>query len=68
MSAHPETIALSARRRESAFGTVKPSEAEAFWFWLKLGRISFGGPAGQIAIMHEELVERRKGLAANMVS
>ena len=32
---------------------------EAFWFWLKLGFISFGGPAGQISIMHQELVERR---------
>src|SRR5690606_4834047 len=31
----------------------------AFLFWLKLGFISFGGPAGQIAIMHDELVERR---------
>ncbi len=41
-------------------GTVKPSEREAFRFWLKLGMISFGGPAGQIAIMHEELVERRR--------
>ena len=41
-------------------GTAKPSELEAFWFWLKLGCISFGGPAGQIAIMHDELVERRK--------
>jgi chromate transporter len=60
VSAHPETIAPSTRRHEPAFGTVKPSEAEAFWFWLKLGCISFGGPAGQIAIMHEELVERRK--------
>jgi chromate transporter len=34
--------------------------AEAFRFWLKLGFISFGGPAGQIAIMHKELVERRR--------
>ena len=32
---------------------------EAALFWLKLGFISFGGPAGQIAIMHQELVERR---------
>lgn len=33
---------------------------EALWWWLKLGCISFGGPAGQIAIMHRELVERRQ--------
>ncbi|HEV8384082.1 MAG TPA: chromate efflux transporter [Candidatus Acidoferrales bacterium] len=33
---------------------------EAFRFWLKLGFINFGGPAGQIAIMHRELVERKK--------
>ena len=37
----------------------KVSFTETFWFWLKLGFISFGGPAGQIAIMHEELVVRR---------
>src|SRR5246500_1993933 len=37
----------------------KPSFAEAFRYWLKLGFVSFGGPAGQIAIMHQELVERR---------
>ncbi len=39
------------------------SMATAFWFWLKLGFISFGGPAGQIAILHEELVERRRWLS-----
>lgn len=33
---------------------------EAFRFWVKLGFISFGGPAGQIAIMHRELVEEKK--------
>ncbi len=33
---------------------------EAFRFWLKLGFISFGGPSGQIAIMHTELVEKKK--------
>jgi chromate transporter len=38
----------------------KPSFTEAFWFWLKLGFISFGGPAGKIAIMHESLVEKKK--------
>ncbi|MDP3813698.1 chromate efflux transporter [Pseudomonas sp.] len=36
---------------------------EAFLFWLKLGLISFGGPAGQIAIMHQELVERRRWIS-----
>ncbi|WP_442770732.1 chromate efflux transporter [Zoogloea ramigera] len=36
---------------------------QAFQFWLKLGFISFGGPAGQIAIMHQELVERRRWIS-----
>ncbi|MFM1907910.1 MAG: hypothetical protein RLZZ591_1587 [Pseudomonadota bacterium] len=36
---------------------------QAFAFWLKLGFISFGGPAGQIALMHQELVERRRWLS-----
>lgn len=39
------------------------SFAEAFRFWIKLGFISFGGPAGQIAIMYRELVERRRWLS-----
>ena len=36
---------------------------QAFCFWLKLGFISFGGPAGQISIMHQELVERRRWIS-----
>ncbi len=40
--------------------TGAPTEREALRFWLKLGLVSFGGPAGQIAIMHDELVERRR--------
>lgn len=46
---------------------VPPSTAvpfrDAFRFWLKLGFISFGGPAGQIAIMHQELVENRRWIS-----
>jgi len=37
--------------------------AEALRFWLKLGFVSFGGPAGQIAIMHRELVERHRWIS-----
>ena len=40
-----------------------PTLAEAFWYWLKLGFISFGGPTGQIALMHTELVERRRWIS-----
>jgi chromate transporter len=39
---------------------ARPSLADAFRFWLKLGFISFGGPTGQIAIMQTELVEKKK--------
>lgn len=39
------------------------SFAEALRFWWKLGWISFGGPAGQIALMHRELVERRRWIS-----
>jgi chromate transporter len=40
-----------------------PSRAEAFRYWWKLGWISFGGPAGQIAIMHRELVEEKRWIS-----
>jgi chromate transporter len=36
---------------------------QAFWYWLKLGFISFGGPTGQIAIMHQDLVENKRWIS-----
>ena len=50
------TTAITAAPERLGFG-------EAFIYWLKLGFISFGGPAGQIAIMHEDLVERRRWIS-----
>jgi chromate transporter len=40
-----------------------PTRAEAFRYWLRLGFISFGGPTGQIAIMHQDLVERKRWIS-----
>ncbi|MGA6927369.1 MAG: chromate efflux transporter [Desulfosarcina sp.] len=48
--------------------SVSPKTAsfkEALKFWTKLGFISFGGPAGQIAIMHQEVVEKRQWIGEN---
>lgn len=42
---------------------AKVSLGEAFRYWLRLGLISFGGPAGQIAIMHQDLVERKRWIS-----
>jgi len=52
---------LPAKPRSEAEAAV--SFRTAFRFWLKLGFISFGGPAGQISIMHKELVERRRWIS-----
>jgi chromate transporter len=57
VSATPEKMG------EALAAPAVASFAEAFRFWLKLGFISFGGPAGQIAIMHTELVERRRWIS-----
>ena len=40
-----------------------PTRAEAFRYWLRLGCISFGGPAGQIALMHRELVDEKRWIS-----
>jgi len=52
------------RETQSSELSPKPvSFREAFWYWLKLGFISFGGPAGQIAIMHQDLVEKKRWIS-----
>ncbi|HEY9106954.1 MAG TPA: chromate efflux transporter [Roseateles sp.] len=58
-------ILLHASAEATLTDTPPPSVTfwEAFRFWLKLGFVSFGGPAGQIAIMHTELVERRRWIS-----
>jgi chromate transporter len=56
-----EIVQTRATDSETARRTV--AFAEAFRFWVKLGFISFGGPAGQIAIMHRELVDRRRWIS-----
>ena len=45
---------------DAGLGPVRPGLAEAVRFWGLLGFVNFGGPAGQIALMREELVERRR--------
>src|SRR4051812_28437411 len=54
-------MAPSPRITEAA--PVAVSFRDALLYWLKLGFISFGGPAGQIAVMHQELVERRRWIS-----
>jgi chromate transporter len=62
-----EPRAAGSAANESANASGVPARhvsfGEAFRFWVKMGFISFGGPAGQIAIMHRELVERRRWLS-----
>ena len=42
---------------------TSPTFWQAFLYWLRLGFLSFGGPAGQIALMHEDLVERKRWIS-----
>ncbi|MEK8047442.1 chromate efflux transporter [Ideonella margarita] len=41
----------------------RPTFGQAAAYWLRLGFVSFGGPAGQIALMHEDLVERKRWIS-----
>ncbi len=66
MSTHTTDITEQTTQAESLNAIQKPSPVsfvEAFMYWLKLGFISFGGPAGQISMMHQELVERRRWIS-----
>jgi chromate transporter len=49
--------------RAQAAAPPKPGFGDALRYWWKLGWISFGGPAGQIAIMHRELVEQKRWIS-----
>jgi len=58
---------LSGQAKTSRSSTDPPTHGVPFRvaarFWTKLGFINFGGPTGQIAIMHDELVERRRWIS-----
>jgi len=57
---------MDAPQQQLSENTQPPAQvtlAQAFWYWLKLGFISFGGPAGQIALMHHDLVEKRRWIS-----
>jgi chromate transporter len=66
LNPEPANVHTAAAIDENPLTAPAPiSRAEAFRFWLQLGFISFGGPAGQIALMHSELVERRRWISEN---
>ncbi len=50
---------VSTRESNAGFG-LRPTFLQALVVWIKIGLLSFGGPAGQIALMHRELVEKRR--------
>jgi chromate transporter len=67
MKKEPGSKTQTATRPQNTATALTAPSAVGFWqafaFWLKLGFISFGGPAGQISIMHQELVENRRWIS-----
>src|SRR5690348_1308751 len=59
MSAADDAVA----NRADATAPLPPTASQAFRYWVRLGFISFGGPAGQIAIMHRELVDEKRWIS-----
>lgn len=62
-SVNSKAISMPSDNRPEIAHPVFPTLREAFWYWLKLGCISFGGPAGQIAIMHHDLVDQKRWIS-----
>jgi chromate transporter len=57
-----EAVSAAAAHR-STDAPQHPSMAEAFWVWVRVAALSFGGPAGQIAVMHRILVEEKRWIS-----
>jgi len=55
--------ATNSNKQQSNLAPEPVTLTQAFIYWLKLGFISFGGPAGQIAIMHHDLVEKKRWIS-----
>jgi chromate transporter len=54
---------VAAETRDTVSTASPIAFGEALRLWMKIGWLSFGGPAGQIALMHRELVERRRWIS-----
>ena len=66
MSTNQQPTATTSKTHDTVSESAAPSPVsflQAFWYWLKLGFISFGGPAGPFAIMHTELVEQKRWIS-----
>ncbi len=61
--ARPASARGAHAREDSGLAPVAVPFANALRFWLHLGLVSFGGPAGQIALLHDELVEKRRWIS-----